>query len=646
MTNPDSDAALAADVGGTFTDLVGWDGERVLAGKTPSTTDDQSVGVVDGATGLDVQACRFLHGTTVATNALLEGRGADTALITSPGFADVIEIGRQDRPSLYDSFADRPTPLAGRDRRYEAAGPEDLDEGIGEAAAVAVSLLYGYANSTQEQALAAELRRRWPHLAVSLSSEVVPEFREFERTSTTMLNAYLSPETGSYLHRLVTRAEAAGLPGAIEVMRSSGGLMPIAEAAALPASILLSGPAAGVVASAAMGEVLGRNRLVSFDMGGTSTDVCRIENGRPEVLYERPVAGYPCRMPSVAIHTVGAGGGSVAWVDDGGSLRVGPRSSGAVPGPASYGHGGTEPAVTDANVALGRINPNGTLAGSLAIRSDLALAALANVGGQLGLSPEATAQGIVTVVEEVMAGAIRTVSIEQGADPREGYLVAFGGAGGLHATALARRLDMAGVVVPPLAGVFSALGLLLSPPRADAARSQLIDDGESLDRETDTILSAAADRLRVGGSEPQTTFAYADVRYRGQSHETTVPYAVGEGWDTLLTRFHAMHRQRNGFARPEDPVEVVTVRAESVGSPLLSWSDLPEVVPEGEAELPPRPVKTEDGEVTARVMWRTGLEVGAEVVGPAVIEETEATTYLAPGERAVVHPSGALEVEW
>lgn len=646
MTPPDAPAALAVDVGGTFTDLVGWDGVRVLTGKVASTTDDQSVGVVAGAEQLDMDADRFLHGTTVATNALLEHRGALTALVTSPGFRDVIEIGRQDRPSLYDSFADRAVPLVDRAHRFEADDARDLDPRWGDAEAIAISLLYGYEKGAAEQELAEAITTRWPHVAVSLSSVVAPEFREFERTSTTVLNAYLSPETGRYLDRLGSRAAAAGLPRAIEVMRSSGGLIPIAEASAVPASILLSGPAAGVVAASAIGEVLGRNRLVSFDMGGTSTDVCRIENGRPEVLYERPVAGYPCRMPSVAIHTVGAGGGSVAWVDGGGSLRVGPRSSGATPGPACYGSGGTEPAVTDANVCLGRIDPTGTLAGSLPIHSKLSVVALTAVGQLLGLTAPETALGVTTVVEEIMAGAIRAVSIEQGADPRSGFLVAFGGAGGLHATALARRLDMAGVIVPPFSGVFSALGLLLSPPRADAARSNLLQDGDRLDTEIGAVSSVAEQRLRSGGGTVEATAAFADVRYHGQSHETTVPYSPGDGWDALLDRFHRMHEERNGFARRDDPVEVVTVRAESVGRPLLSWSDLPAVRPVGEVDRPTRPVLTKAGAVTARVVNRAALGAGNEIVGPAIVEETEATTFLAPGERAVVHASGALEVEW
>ncbi len=646
MTGPTPRTALAVDVGGTFTDLVGWDGDRIVAGKVPSTPEDQSVGVVGGAEQLAVVTDRFLHGTTVATNALLERRGAATALITTPGFRDVLEIGRQDRPSLYDSFSDRPTPLVPGTYRFEARDAGDLDERLGEVESVAVSLLYGFEKAGAERALAQAIKERWPDLEVSLSSEVAPEFREFERTSTTVLNAYLAPETGRYLEQLVARAGHAGLPREIEVMRSSGGLIPIDEAAALPAAILLSGPAAGVVAAGAMGDVLGRNRLVSFDMGGTSTDVCRIENGRPEVLYERPVAGYPCRMPSVAIHTVGAGGGSVAWVDEGGSLRVGPRSSGAEPGPACYGHGGLEPAVTDGNVALGRINPQGMLAGSLPIHGEASIAALERVGESLGLNVEQTARGVITVVEEIMAGAIRAVSIEQGADPREGVLVAFGGAGGLHATALARSLDMAGVVIPPFSGIFSAVGLLLSPPRADAAHSIMLVDGARLDAEIAQVLQVADQRLADGGAVPESTSGFADVRYRGQSHETTVPYAPGEGWDMLLDRFHRMHQERNGFARVGDPVEVVTVRAESVGSPLLKWSDLPEVVPVGDVDLPGRSVVTEDGAVHARVINRRALAAGDEVVGPAVIEETEATTYLAPGERAVVHESGALEVEW
>ena len=360
---------LGVDVGGTFTDLAWWDGAKLRVGKT-SSTPDQSEGVVAGAQevtdGHRVEA--LLHGTTVATNALLERKGARTALVATEGFTDVIEIGRQDRPSLYDTFADRPPPLVEAAHRFGAKerasldgnygfAPSGLEELADEIAttdpeAVAVSLLYGFSQPEHEREVREAIAARLPGVSISISSEVVGELREFERTSTTVLNAYLTPVMASYLTRLVARARGAGLPEDVLVMRSSGGLMDIAAASRLPAAALLSGPAGGVVASAALGQALGYDRLISFDMGGTSTDVCRIEGGRPEVSYERAIDGYPCRLPSVAVHTVGAGGGSIGWVDAGGALRVGPRSSGATPGPASYNRGGSEPAVTDANLIL------------------------------------------------------------------------------------------------------------------------------------------------------------------------------------------------------------------------------------------------------------------------------------------------------
>ena len=526
---------LGVDVGGTFTDLVTWDGAAISTGKVSSTA-DQSEGVVAGATALTGgSASRFLHGTTVATNALLERKGARVALVTTEGFTDVLEIGRQDRPSLYDTTVERPAPLvAAEDRTGVSRSGDGFDGTVSpEAAAVAISLLYGYERSSEEEDIAAEIQSRRGPLAISLSSRVAPEFREFERTSTTVLNAYLMPEVARYLQNLVRRSADAGLPADISVMRSSGGLMSAPAAAALPASILLSGPAGGVVAAAALGTAHGKSHLVSFDMGGTSTDVCRIEDGRPEVSYGREIAGYPCLMPSVAIHTVGAGGGSIAWIDAGGSLRVGPQSSGAQPGPAGYGRGGTAATVTDANIVLGRIDPGGTLAGALAVRPDLAGQAVAALGERLGMTETAVALGITRVVEEVMAGAIRRVSIEQGSDPRGASLVAFGGAGGLHATALARRLDMAGVIIPAHAGVFSALGLLLSPPRVDEARTVMLDrlSVEVLDRATEAVRRKALAGLEDASGMGGTVGSHVDVRYRGQSHEVAVPNDVGDGRD-------------------------------------------------------------------------------------------------------------------
>ncbi len=642
---------LGVDVGGTFTDLAWWDGSRLHASKT-STTRDQSEGVESGARGLlgERRVPLLVHGTTVATNALLERAGADTVLVVDGGFEDLVEIGRQARPSLYDPFADRPAPLVDRASRF--GWDPDRAEALAawvtarRPEAAAVSLLYGFRDTGREERVAEVLRAAAPGLPVAVSHRVVPEFREYERTSTTVVNAYLRPKVEAYLRHLADRV----VPDPAErllVMRSSGGLMAPEDAAELAAAILLSGPAGGVVAAAALGQALGYHRIVSFDMGGTSTDVCRVEHGRPEIVYERTIEGQVVRLPSVAVHTVGAGGGSVGWADPGGALRVGPRSAGAIPGPACYGRGGTEPTVTDANLVLGRIADR--LAGALRLLPDAASTALGRLGDRLGLGPIETALGIVEVVEAHMERAVRAVSVEEGADPRSAVLVAFGGAGGLHASALARRLEMAGVVVPPYAGVFSALGLLLSPPRHDAARSVLLTAEQTahLDPAVRAVADDVIGRLRErSGSPPERVETSVDVRYLGQSHETSVPYRPGEGWEVLAERFHRAHETRNGFSRPEDPIEAVTVRAAAIGRPALSWDRLPEHRPEGEARRPDREVVTAAGATTAQVWWRPGMRPGDEVVGPCVVTEGEATIYLAPGERGLLHPSGALEVTW
>ncbi|MBU1493872.1 MAG: hydantoinase/oxoprolinase family protein, partial [Actinobacteria bacterium] len=624
--------------------------------KVPSTA-DQSEGVISGIEAIDATPGRLLHGTTVATNALLERRGARTVLITDGGFEDILEIGRQDRPSLYDTTVTRPEPIAGRAERIGVEGrrdhrghrevPMDVAALVARVVrsapqAVAISLLYSYLDDGDERVVAAAIEAALPDVAVSRSSDVVAEFREFERASTTVLNAYLGPVTSGYLRSLSGRAAASGISPGISVMRSSGGLMDLEGAARLPAAILLSGPAGGVVAATALGEALGRDHIISFDMGGTSTDVCRIDHGRPEVAYERAIDGLPCRMPAVAIHTVGAGGGSIGWADAGGALRVGPHSAGSIPGPVCYGRGGTEPAVTDANLALGRIGAGAEFGGSVRLDAIAAGVALAGLGRRLGMTPDEAALGMVEVVEAHMHRAIRKVSVEEGFDPRRSALVAFGGAGGLHATALARRLEMDGVIVPPFAGVFSAVGLLLAPRRADAARTVMLGDGTGLAGAATAVRAAALVALGRDGESS----VIADVRYRGQSHETSVPYRVGESWEVLAGRFHDAHRRRNGFARPGDPIEVVTLRAEAVGAAALRWDELPRPRPVGEAQTGERPVLTSDGRATASVWWRPGLAPGDEVIGPAVIEEAEATTYLGPGERAIVHPSGALEVAW
>ncbi len=634
---------LGVDVGGTFTDLVWWDGTQVKVEKT-SSTPDQSDGVVEASVHLlGGDHCALLvHGTTVATNALLERSGVSVTLVTDAGFEDLIEIGRQHRPSLYDPDADRAEPLVARSARIGWA-PGALERVAAlDPGAVAIAFRDSYRDPSREVAAAEALSTLGR--PVVMSHRVVPEFREFERTSTTVVNAYLQPRVSTYLQRLEERL-VPRVTERVMVMRSSGGLVSPAQASRLSASILLSGPAGGVVATAALGGALGRRRVIAFDMGGTSTDVCRIEDGRPEVGYEREIDGLVIRMPSVAVHTVGAGGGSLAWVDAGDALRVGPHSAGASPGPAAYGRGGTAATVTDAHVVLGRLS--GTLADGVSLDSAAARRAVGAVADRLGMTIGEAALGIVEVVESTMERAVRAVSVEEGADPREAVLVAFGGAGGLHAVALARRLEMAGVVVPPHAGVFSALGLLLAPPRADRWRTVLTTEIDKVEVTLADLASVAVAELAAGaGSEPVAVDVIVDVRYIGQSHETPVPYGSGEGWATLTERFHRIHRERNGFARSEDPVEAVAVRVAAVGEPPLRWDDLPTHLPTGPESLGSTRVTTVTGEVEVERWWRPGLAPGAPLAGPCLVLDGESTTWLGAGDRGVVLASGALEVSW
>ena len=633
---------VGVDVGGTFTDVVYWDGESFSTAKV-STAVRQAEGVALGCGEVlgDRTDGLLLHGTTVATNALLERRGAKVALVTDAGFEGLIEIGRQDRPSLYDTFADRPPPLVEPDLRWGWPQPRPLPEVV-EAArpeALAIGLLGSYRDGGAEEEIASLLG----DLPLSLSHRISPEFREYERIATTVLNAYLQPVVSSYLADLSERL--ADMVKRVLILRSSGGLASVAGASSLAASILLSGPAGGVVAAAACGSFHSWNRVVSFDMGGTSTDVCRIENGRPELVTERTLEGITCRLPSVAIHTIGAGGGSIAWLDAGGALRVGPTSAGAWPGPASYGRGGRLPTVTDANLLVGRLGTESALAGGLELSVPAAHQAVEEVAARANLEVTAVAAGVIEVVEIHMERALRRVSIEQGADPRGAALVAFGGAGGLHATALARRLQMPAVLIPPHAGVFSALGLLMSPPRHDQARTVFLSEGDvRLAAEVDRLLEECRREFRLqAGHDATTTEVQADLRYPGQSHETMTIHHPGEGWHELTGRFHQRHHQLNGFSRPEQPVELVTIRVAVSSTPSMSWSDLPSPRPQGERVLGERTLT--GGERVTRHR-RLGLAPGDEVTGPAVIEEAHATIWVDRGERALVLEDGTLEIRW
>jgi N-methylhydantoinase A len=527
--------ALGVDVGGTFTDAVLVDDGDVRVAKVPTAARQQE-SVIAAAAAVDAEAVqRFTHGTTIATNALLERRGARTAFVTNEGFEHVLHLRRQTRAQLYQPCAEHPPPLVPLERCVGVRGrtgpdgelvPLELDTLPDlEADAIAVSLLFSFRDSGPERAVAAELRRRYPAAHVVASHEVAPEFREYERASTTAVDAYLGPTLSRYLRALAGACSAAGLPAPL-VMRSSGGLAALEEAAAHAAFALLSGPAAGVVGAARLAALAGFENALAFDMGGTSTDVCAIVDGEARREQERLVGGLPVRLPTLAVHTVGAGGGSVVRVDEGGALRVGPESAGAEPGPACYGRGGTRATVTDANLLLGRLPT--TLPGGIVLDRAEGERALA------GIDPG----GVIDVVNAEMVRALRVVSVEQGLDPRDFALVAFGGAGPLHACALAEELGMTTVLVPAAAGVLSALGLVAADERRDAVRSYV------------TPLASAGELPNEGE---------ADLRYDGQSFELTVPLGPD-----LADRFHEAHEARYGYADRARPLELVAVRTADV----------------------------------------------------------------------------------
>jgi N-methylhydantoinase A len=526
---------LGVDVGGTFTDAVLVEDGRITTAKVPtSSRQEESVLAAARAVG-GGRLQRFTHGTTVATNALLERKGARTAFVATDGFEHILHLRRQARAHLYRLCEHHVEPLVplercfGVDERMGPSGvlrPLDL-ESLPEidAEAVAVCLLFSFREASHEREVAAELRRRLPEARIVASHEVAPEFREYERASTTAIDAYLGPTLAGYLERLAASCADAGLPEPL-VMRSSGGVATISEAAAHPAFALLSGPAAGVVGAAIAATSAGIENAISLDMGGTSTDVALIRDGRAERTSERDVGGFPVRLPSVDLQTVGAGGGSIAWVDEGGALRVGPESAGADPGPACYGKGGTRPTVTDANLLLGRLPDR--LAGGLTLDREAAKRALGEI------DPTA----VVAAVNAEMLRALRLVSVERGHDPRDFALIAFGGAGPLHACELAEELAIETVLVPDAAGVLSALGLAASEERRDRVQSYVVPLDE-------------AGELPAHGE--------ADLRYAGQSFELTVPLG-----DDLVESFHHAHEERYGYVDRDRPIELVAVRTAEI----------------------------------------------------------------------------------
>ncbi|MDQ7785292.1 MAG: hydantoinase/oxoprolinase family protein [Desulfomonilaceae bacterium] len=655
---PDHTRVVGVDTGGTFTDFVFMEKSgAVRVDKRPSNPADPAVPVLEGLALFPGATHRVVHGTTVATNALLEHKTAPVALITTAGFEDVLEIGRQNRPVLYAAHPRKPPPLVPRRLRFgvterilydgtvrtslEPAEAEDVltrikDLGVG---SVAVCLLHSYVNPIHEETIG-EIARRMG-LVVSLSCRVLPEFREYERTATVVVNACLRPIMEGYIGRLEQDLGKVRL----SVMQSAGGIIPARMAARLPVHTVLSGPAGGVIASAYQASLIGLDRLITFDMGGTSTDVSLYDGG-PSLTGDKLIAGYPIRVPVVDIHTVGAGGGSIAYRDEGGGLKVGPVSAGADPGPVCYGKGESV-TVTDANLFLGRLEPSFFLGGRMRVYPDRVRGPMEALARSLALNPSATAEGIVTVVNSVMERAVRVISIQQGRDPRDFTLVSFGGAGGLHAVELARALSIPRVMVPKNAGVFSAFGMSVADVIRDVSRTILTSAQDASETEINAVfnemaLSGSRDLIDEGidGREIQVLKSM-DMRYEGQSYEINAPLSRDP-----VAAFHGAHENLYGYARPESVVEIVTLRIRlivTVPKPVQRDG------PREPAESRPRPMSTgrvihRGREVPVHVYDRENLPPGSVCEGPALICESSSTTFLPPGSQGMVDALGNIMI--
>ena len=674
--------AIGIDIGGTFTDIVVIDKGRLRLFKIPSTPQAPADGVIAGLSGLIRQGAifpeqvgRIAHGSTVATNALLERKWARTALVTTRGFRDVLEIGRQNRPCLYDLFFERTAPIVPRDLRTELAErtdahgetllPLDHEEvkrlipwlHKKKIEAVAVVFLFSYLNPVHERAVGEHLKANLK-LPVSLSSDVLPEFREYERTSTTVVSASLQPVIGGYLTALEQGASRLGLNANWQIMQSSGAITRAKHAQADPARILLSGPAAGVEGARTIGQLAGFDQLITLDMGGTSCDVALIQHGEIGRTTTGNIGGHPIGHRMLDVHTIGAGGGSIAWLDSGGALRVGPESAGASPGPACYGRGGTEPTVTDAHLVLGHLLPARPLGSLDRLDESAAREAIAAVATPLGLTPEAAALGIIEVADAAMERAIRVISIERGYDPRGFVLLAFGGAGPLHAVSIARRLAIPKVIVPAVAGVLSAFGLLAAKFGHDLGQGLVRPlrkvEPEILQKILMDLRRRGEQELLADGVDRQAMrfHASADLRYLGQAHEITVLFSVGgtdsltidpASIDRLESTFHEKHRRRYGHAAADEPIELVAVRVQAVG-PGERVALTPQGTETPEATLRPAWFGVE-GPIEAKVVHRDGLAQGDELHGPAILLGADATTLLPPDTIGRADGSGNLIVE-
>jgi N-methylhydantoinase A len=678
---------VSMDIGGTFTDVISFDeaSGEFRAGKASTTPDDLTRGVLEalGALVPDVPGVSFLvHGTTQGLNAFLQRRGERVLLLASAGAADTAHIARGPRTRLYDLHYRKPVPIVElRDivaigGRLDASGAElvPLDEAAVIAAAqrvrdegygsVAVGFLFSFRNPAHELRTAELLRSvLGPDVTVSLSHEAARQWREYERTSSALIEAYTGPVVRRYLSRLADSLADRGLAVPLHVMQSSGGVLTADSARAHPLQTLLSGPVGGAIGCAALAGASGRRNVIGVDMGGTSFDVSLVIDGEPDVAPEASLEGLPILMPVVNIHTVGAGGGSIAWVQAGG-LRVGPRSAGASPGPACYGRGGTEPTVTDANLVLGRVDSDWFAGGQLSLSTDAAATAVESVGSQLGLDVTTMAEGICDVANATMAQAIRTITVSRGIEPRDFSLIAFGGAGPMHAVFLAAELGIGEVLVPRFPGAFSAWGMLQTSIRSDFAESYFsLDadlDGADLSAQLGRLAAegdAALEREVVPTERRHVDFA-VDIRYEAQEYTLTVPLTgadepqASDFLQTLAKRFAEAHHARYGHANPGAPIEIVTMRATATGDlgrPVVDATDtfaLPDALePDGipAAEIW-RDVVFGGQAQRTRILRRSALAVGARAAGPAVILEETATTVLPPDWQLTVDDQGTLVI--
>jgi N-methylhydantoinase A len=670
---------VAVDIGGTFTDLVAWDdvAGRITRTKVLTVPDDPVRGVVAAIAkaGLNLtQVEAFVHGSTIAINAVLQNQGATTALLTTRGFRDVLEMGRKSRPDMYNLFFKPPPCPVSRehrlevDERLDAAGEilrpldearvAEIVEGLpSEVEAVAVSFIHSYANPDHERRVTEVVRRIRPDLYTCASTDVSGEAREYERTSTAVVNAYVGPLVGSYVGRLAAQLAEAGCTAPLLITQSNGGVMTADVAIRQPVRTMESGPAAGVTGAAWLGAELGLPDLIAFDMGGTSAKACVIQHGEPEQASEYRIGGrrdgLPVQVPFLDIVEVGAGGGSVARVDEGGALRVGPNSAGSEPGPACYGLGGVEPTITDANLLVGRIDPDHFLGGEMRLRTDLAEQAIGALARVLEIQPTECGMGIIRIANAIMAGAIRSVTVERGRDPRDFTLIAYGGAGALHAVSLARELRIPQVLIPAGPGTHGAFGMLVTDIRHDVARTVTGRLQDLISRGLDPLFGPLEeDASRYTRSELTTEKGVSvrfvrrmDLRYSGQFHPLTLTLPNPTGGETpdLLELFHAAHLERYGHNAPAEAVEATAMRVTAIAGVVQPRAATSEESAPGGATPASRRVMFEDGSWhDCQVRRRAEMATGDELSGPAVIEDPATNIVVGPSDQARVLAGGHI----